>query len=308
MVSRNKISQLFQRQHHNKRSYVSAIALFCFISLLAMQPGHVQASGVVKSGTISITATVEEDIPDILVATVIISGFAYPGTDVTIKQNGEIISTAPADSAGTFSTTIENIEPGIYTYAIRGEDSEGRQGPASNVTVSVSAGVTTAISGVYLGPTFDVTDRQITLDEVTILQGITAVDSDVTLYVTAANDRQTTYNKQANQQGIYLKSILGSSLGEGRYTAHSRAVATDGTISDTSKTVTLRVSPTEDTSECADSLDSDINCDQAVDLVDFSILLFWWNRTNPDNARADINGDRFVDIIDFSIMLFYWTA
>ncbi len=290
------------------RRIYKLVFLLGLLAMLAVHPSNTLAAGVVKSGSITISATVPNTTPEEAVTTIIITGFAYPGTEVTIRQNGEIVSIAPADSRGTFSSTISNIDPAIYTYAIRGEDSEGRQGPTSNITVAVSEGVTTTISGIYLGPTIDFTDSKIKLDETTTLQGVSVSDSAVTLYITAANDRQTIYSKLANPQGVYTKSILGSNLGEGRYTAHSRAVATDGTISDTSETVVLRVSPADDTSVCGDALDSDINCDGEVDLVDFSILLFWWNQTNPDNARADINGDRFVDIIDFSIMLFYWTA
>lgn len=288
--------------------YYRVVYALLLLGLFTLRPVTTQADTVEGSGSISITATVPTITPEETVTTVVIDGFAYPGTEVTIKQDGEIISTASADSQGAFSTTIADVEPGIRTYALRSEDQEGRRGPTSNVSVSVTEGTTVTISGVFLGPTIDFSDHKITLDDTTTVLGVTAVESAVTLYITAENDRQTTYNKEANQQGIYTKSILASDLGEGRFTAHSRSVATDGTISDSSKTVTLNISNSDETSVCDLALDSDINCDGEVDLVDFSILLFWWNQKRPDNSRADINGDGFVDIIDFSIMLFYWTA
>jgi hypothetical protein len=49
----------------------------------------------------------------------------------------------------------------------------------------------------------------------------------------------------------------------------------------------------------------DLNCDGAVNLVDFSILLFNWNSSAE---VADINSDGTVSLPDFSIMLFYWTG
>ena len=55
-------------------------------------------------------------------------------------------------------------------------------------------------------------------------------------------------------------------------------------------------------------LPSDINLDGFSNLIDLSILLFYWHLTDPNNKRADINHDGIVDIIDFSILLFQWTG
>ena len=49
----------------------------------------------------------------------------------------------------------------------------------------------------------------------------------------------------------------------------------------------------------------DLNSDGWVDLTDFSILLFYWNTSNP---IADLNDDGIVNLTDFSIMLFHWGA
>jgi len=51
---------------------------------------------------------------------------------------------------------------------------------------------------------------------------------------------------------------------------------------------------------------TDLNCDGRINIVDFSILLYWFNRLSPP-YRVDFNKDGLVDIIDFSIMAFYWT-
>jgi hypothetical protein len=47
----------------------------------------------------------------------------------------------------------------------------------------------------------------------------------------------------------------------------------------------------------------DLNCDGSVNLVDFSILLYYWGATS---AKADVNNDGNVNLVDFSIMMFYW--
>ena len=51
---------------------------------------------------------------------------------------------------------------------------------------------------------------------------------------------------------------------------------------------------------------ADLNHDCKVNLVDFSIMAYWYGRANPP-ASVDLNGDKKVNLIDFSIMAYYWT-
>lgn len=55
------------------------------------------------------------------------------------------------------------------------------------------------------------------------------------------------------------------------------------------------------------NLRGDVNGDCRVNLTDFSIVGYWYNRTNPPK-RTDINGDGRVNLVDFSIMAFNWTG
>ncbi len=50
---------------------------------------------------------------------------------------------------------------------------------------------------------------------------------------------------------------------------------------------------------------ADINCDGKVNLVDFSIMYYWFEKT-PVPPRVDLNRDGRVNIFDFSIMAYYW--
>ena len=47
----------------------------------------------------------------------------------------------------------------------------------------------------------------------------------------------------------------------------------------------------------------DYNSDGWVDLTDFLIMLFYWNK---NNAAHDLSGDGKVNLTDFSILLFHW--
>lgn len=52
----------------------------------------------------------------------------------------------------------------------------------------------------------------------------------------------------------------------------------------------------------------DINKDGHINIVDFSIMMFYWGQTDPANPCVDLNHDHLVDITDFSIMLYWWTG
>ena len=51
----------------------------------------------------------------------------------------------------------------------------------------------------------------------------------------------------------------------------------------------------------------DLSGDNKVNLIDFSILAYWYKRPQP-LAKNDLNADGKVDLIDFSIMAFHWTG
>lgn len=52
---------------------------------------------------------------------------------------------------------------------------------------------------------------------------------------------------------------------------------------------------------------TDSNGDGRVDLVDFSTLIFWFDKPNVP-SHIDCNQDGIADLTDFSIMAFYWTG
>lgn len=52
----------------------------------------------------------------------------------------------------------------------------------------------------------------------------------------------------------------------------------------------------------------DFNGDNRVNIIDLSILLYYYNKTGPQITRYDLNRDLAVDFPDVSIMMFYWTS
>lgn len=50
---------------------------------------------------------------------------------------------------------------------------------------------------------------------------------------------------------------------------------------------------------------ADLNCDGYVDIVDFSIMYYWFEKNNIP-ARIDLAADGAINLADFSVMAFYW--
>lgn len=59
----------------------------------------------------------------------------------------------------------------------------------------------------------------------------------------------------------------------------------------------------EEVKECKEI--ADLNCDGYVDIVDFSIMIYWFDKT-PVPKRVDLKPDNKIDIHDFSVMAYYW--
>ncbi len=60
------------------------------------------------------------------------------------------------------------------------------------------------------------------------------------------------------------------------------------------------------------SLTGDFNNDNRVNLVDFSIMIYWYKRPFSEIFRLleikKSNGDGIINIVDFSILAFHWTG
>ena len=51
----------------------------------------------------------------------------------------------------------------------------------------------------------------------------------------------------------------------------------------------------------------DISSDGKVNLIDFSIMAYWYSRPSPP-VKVDLNKDGKINLVDFSIMAYYWTG
>jgi hypothetical protein len=254
---------------------------------------------------VTVSATVESPIPPETPPTaVVLKGIAYPSSTVTILKDGVIAVQTPADPSAKFDITVSSLTAGSYTFGVYGTDTDGRAGPVSNFTVTLTTGTTVTITGIFLGPTISADKTSLKPGEKITLLGSTSPISNVHIFVSSSSEKE--FTTEASATGAWSKQLLASELNTGAHTARSKAEDPSGSVSEFSNSVTFTVASITDPD--AGYLPADINKDHAVNLIDFSILLFFWNKEKPSQLRVDINKDGIANIIDFSIMLFYWTA
>ncbi len=288
------------------RSLLARLTRVALAVILCAGPLLVSAQTMQQSQNVTVSAVVQDNTPPPPSPTVIkFRGIAYPSSLVTLLRDGSLLTTVPADPSARFDIELSNVTPGTSTFSLFSEDSQGRVGKTSNFTISVTQGTTTTVSGIFLGPTIATDKTSVRRGETISILGTTAPASEVTVFVLSTSE--TTYKVNAGSDGLYVLQLIADNLELGDHSAKSKAVAPTSEISVFSSPVAFTVVDQVTPDPCTGKRPGDLNCDGRVNLTDFSILLFYWKKTNPANPRADINSDGRVTIVDLSILLYWWT-
>jgi hypothetical protein len=160
------------------------------------------------------------------------------------------------------------------------------------------------VNGLLIPPSIKVSDNSINPGEQVIFSGQTIPNTAVEVHIDASAQVLKT-TSAAN--GTWSITFNTTGLSNAEHTARARFILGSGALttqSSFSTTLQLFVGVAG-----APSRPSDLNRDGKVNLIDFSILIFWWGTAggNSDPA-ADINGNARVGLEDFSILLFNWTG
>jgi len=229
---------------------------------------------------------------------VIIKGKAYPEAQLTLLQDGKVITTKKADDLANFEIEIKDITPGVWTFSLWAEDKKGRKSITLSYTVSIQKNMITTISGIFLPPTIELSKANFKKGEELDISGQTAPQSQIFTHIESPELIKTA---TSTKKGDWQVKINTGILEEGSHTTRAKAKTFDGLESPFSQVLAFYVG--EEVSGVV--LSADLNRDGKVNLIDFSILLYWWGK---ENRSADLNQDGKVDLPDFSIMLYYWTG
>jgi len=237
---------------------------------------------------------------------VTVSGWAYPMSVVTILQNGIQVLQTIADPKGVFYGSVSNFPAGPYNFYIYATDSLGRKSTPFTFSVTIAAGATTNISNILLAPTISLDKQEVKRGDPIIIFGQSVPNTPITIEVDSAVP--IIANTTSTASGIYTYDLNSSQLAMGSHIAKSEA-ETEGLLSDYSISQAFTVGDADVAAPALAQCPArgDFNGDCKVNLVDFSMLAYWYGQpTAPAIYRLD--NALTVDLRDFSILAYYWTG
>jgi hypothetical protein len=240
---------------------------------------------------------------------IIISGYAQPKSEVTLMSDGVIKATTIAGDDAKFSFTLDNLSPGTYLFTLYSEDKEGKRSSLYTFPVKLDAGQTITAGNILLSPTIDVDKAEVKRGDFISIFGYTQPEASVLISV--SSEEEFFFRTTSTKDGFYLYQLGTDILEKGDHFTKSKSILANQLVSNYSRVVSFKVGDKSVAKEVKKACKKpDLNCDNKVNLIDFSILAYWYKRplTKEAKQKVDLNGDGKVDLIDFSIMAYYWTG
>lgn len=239
------------------------------------------------------------------------SGRAYPLSKVTILKDGQIALETIAGPDARFSATIADLSPGNYNFTVKSTDENGIPSSPFSFPVFISQGSTTDVTGIFIAPTIEVDKLQVRKGDDIVIFGQTVPESEVTIEVNS--ETQIFVETESDSNGVYLYNLNSAPLEYGGHDTQSKTNLETGESSGFGKRVAFSVGDQNIFKDITTSYcNADLNSDSRVNLLDFSIAAFWYNKTlSADVTSLEascLNGDGKINLVDFSIMAFYWTG
>ncbi len=236
---------------------------------------------------------------------VTLAGRAYPSSRVIALKDGQLAATTIAGADAKFSISLGGLAVGSHTFSIYSEDQEGKKSSLLNFPLVFTPGAAISVSGIFVSPTIGLDKSEVKRGDVLTIFGQSSPNSQVTIAI--ASEGSLSEQVQADSSGLYSYSFDTSVLEEGDHLAKARA-SQQGEVTPFSQSLGFVVGDkTIQKKEDKAATPGDINGDGQVNLIDFSILAYWYNKPTPE-TRADLNHDGRVNLVDFSILASYWTG
>lgn len=264
---------------------------------------------------------------------VVLTGRAYPNSVVKILKDGQIAATIAADSNGNFETTLSNLIVGSYSFAVYAYDSNDNKSKTVTYTREISKDEIEEITGIIVPPTLRTdTDKAQKGDKI-VISGQSAPLARVTIYLVSGSSSWS-LSAIAGSNGYYFFELDTNDYAVGSYTASAKTTV-DSLTSEASDVVSFEINDvvddnagdnttvaddgtddsSDETSESSETASSfvvgwrkvDFNEDSRVNLIDFSILIHWFDKSDFP-PKVDANTDKKVNLSDFSVMMYYWSG
>lgn len=239
----------------------------------------------------------------------VFKGTSYPGSMISLLKNGVVLAEIPANSNGGFEIHVRNLNPGTYTFGIRAQDNAGLTSKLLVFTVFVSSSVATIVEGIFIPPTITSDKTEVKKGDSITFSGRSVPDAEVRLSLMMKNE--IIKKAKAGADGSWIYMVDSSELDFGDNFAKARSLTVND-ISPYSDELLFRVGDTNRIRPKPVNLlgyrkRCDLNDDNRVNLLDFSIMAFWYKRlTFP--PKVDLNNDKNVNLTDLSILAYCWTG
>ena len=236
---------------------------------------------------------------------VIISGYAYPNSAVSILVDGNFFDTTHANATGVYSITLDRIARGVYTFGVYAAGPDGTKSSTFSTSFTVTGARTTALSNINVAPSILVKPDPVKPGEILTASGYALPNATVSIENGKLRSSiMKSLTTTSNASGFWTTTIDTTGFTNGTYQIRAKSSKTGGPATNWSEYTYYGVGQKAEL-----PINAGLNRDGKVNLIDFSILLYWWNSNGGDSdPPADINRDGKVSLTDFSIMLFNWTG
>jgi hypothetical protein len=236
------------------------------------------------------------------------SGYAYPDANVYLLKEGKEETQVQADALGAFNITLPEEYDSTILYTLYAVDKSFNKSLLLNYPIVIYEGFVTHLSGIRFAPTVFVDKTEVNFADSIIVSGYATPNANLEIIITKKGGdsnavEKKTFNLLSSQDGSYNLDISVLGFAKGEYTLYVKYKEEVKF----SKTITFIVGEVSKLNTDGDNIPGDCNFDRIINLVDFSILAFWYKKPNPP-VCVDTNKDDIIDLIDFSILAFYWTG
>lgn len=264
------------------------------------------------TGLCSLAVPAKKTTGSVANTSVVFTGQAYPQSRVILLKDGQLVSQIKADSRGLFQISAPNISSGSYTFALYVRDIDDSLSLPVVMSINVPIGLVTKIDDILISPTINIKPVSIHPGDNILISGQAAPESEVLININDDLRSVNFFGVTTNSQGRYSFVFNTSNLKLGNYFVRSRSIV-NLRSTDFSRWASFEIfqevleEAIEEVEDDVCPLRGDFNDDCRVNIIDFSIMAYWYNRPNPPTV-IDLNGDGKINLIDFSILAFYWTG
>jgi hypothetical protein len=240
----------------------------------------------------------------------IFKGLAYPDATIYLLKNGDVMGQTKAGKDGYFDIRLRSLPQGTFTFGLKAEDSFKNVSKIITVTVFISGGVATTVGGIFMPPTITSDKTEVKKGEIITFSGLTAPYAEIRLSLGKGSD-EVIKKIHVTASGIWSYVLDSSEFSFGDYEAKARALLSDS-LSPYSEVLFFKVGEVTKLRVKNIGLSGfrkkcDLNNDNRVNLLDFSIMAFWYKRLGFP-PKVDLNTDTKINLTDLSILAYCWTG